>query len=69
MDDRLIYKKDLLRSKADQECNLRIITVLSYLDPRLRGDDKLVRIIVIPAKLVPDSDRGAGIQVKCGRKT
>jgi hypothetical protein len=35
---------------------LTSVTVLSYLDPHLRGDDKLVHIIVIPAK--------AGIQVK-----
>ena len=34
---------------------------LNYLDPRLRGDDGQSRTAVIPAKLVPDFDRGAGI--------
>ena len=35
---------------------------VSLLDSRLRGNDELRQVAVIPAKLVLDSDRGAGIQ-------
>jgi hypothetical protein len=34
---------------------------MTSLDPRLRGDDGRSHTVVIPAKLVPGSDRGAEI--------
>ncbi len=39
------------------------LQAMLHLDPRLRGDDGQPQTFVIPAMLVPDPDRGAGIQV------
>ena len=40
---------------------LERVKAVTYLDPRLHGDDGRSLTVVIPAKLVPDLDRGAVI--------